>query len=278
MLLRLFLGSIVGLAIVSGQLSSTAAEKADAEAQLKALIEKVQAKIGQDKKTEADYAGELKEFDALLTEHKAEKTDAVARILLMKGMLYVQILDNFEKGMEVLKKLKTEFPETDSGKDSDRLIAGLQKQNDSKKVQESLKVGSEFPGFLEKDLQGKPLSIANYKGKAVLIDFWATWCGPCVGELPNVLKTYQAHHGEGFDIIGISLDRDRSALTSFIKKHEMPWAQYFDGKGWDNKLAGQYGIQSIPATFLLDGEGKIVAKDLRGEALEEAVAKLVKKQ
>jgi hypothetical protein len=91
--------------------------------------------------------------------------------------------------------------------------------------------------------------------------------------LPNVLKTYEKHHDKGFEIIGISLDQDKQKLTSFTESKKMPWVQYFDGKGWQNKLASKYGIKSIPATYLLDGQGKIIAKDLRGEALEAAVAK-----
>jgi peroxiredoxin len=131
--------------------------------------------------------------------------------------------------------------------------------------------GSAFPDFNEKDLNGKPLSVANYRGKILLLDFWATWCGPCVGELPNVLKTYEKHHPQGFEIIGISLDQDEKQLTKFLAQKNIPWQQYFDGKGWENKLASKYGVESIPATFLLDAKGKILGKDLRGEALEDAV-------
>jgi peroxiredoxin len=112
----------------------------------------------------------------------------------------------------------------------------------------------------------------------VLVDFWDTWCPPCVAELPNVLAAYRTYHDRGFVIIGISLDKDQNALTAFIKDHDMSWPQYFDGKGWENKLATQYGIQSIPATFLLDGKGRIVAKDLRGPALETELAKLLAKK
>lgn len=96
-------------------------------------------------------------------------------------------------------------------------------------------------------------------------------------ELPNVQKTYEKYHPKGFEIIGISLDEDEQKLKSFLKEKNIPWPQYFDGKGWENKLAMQYGIKSIPATFLLDGDGKIIAKDLRGEELEQAVAKALPK-
>ena len=106
-----------------------------------------------------------------------------------------------------------------------------------------------------------------------MIDFWATWCGPCVAEMPNVIQTYQKYHAQGFEIIGVSLDTDREKFLAFTGKMDMAWPQFFDGQGWDNKLAVKYGIMSIPASYLLDGTGKIIARDLRGKKLEQAVAK-----
>jgi len=94
-----------------------------------------------------------------------------------------------------------------------------------------------------------------------------------VRELPNVLSVYEKYHDKGFSIIGISLDQDKEALTTFLKAKNVTWPQYFDGQGWKNKLALQYGVQSIPATFLMDKNGKIIARDLRGEELDAAVAK-----
>ena len=131
-----------------------------------------------------------------------------------------------------------------------------------------LNVGKKFPDFAEKDLAGNPLSLSAYKGKVVLVDFWATWCGPCVGELPNVLAAYKKYHGQGFEIVGISLDEDQAKLTSFLKEQGMTWAQFFDGKGWENKLAVKYGVESIPASFCSTGKGTIIAKNLRGPALD----------
>jgi thiol-disulfide isomerase/thioredoxin len=111
----------------------------------------------------------------------------------------------------------------------------------------------------------------------VLIDFWATWCPPCRAELPNVIATYQKYHSKGFDIIGVSLDEDKAQLLSFIKDHNMTWPQYYDGKKWDNQLAMNYGVEIAPTTYLLDGEGKIIGKDLRGDDLKKAVAAALSK-
>jgi len=152
-----------------------------------------------------------------------------------------------------------------------------QRQMEAQKIQAALAVGVKFPDFNEKDTAGKPLSIANYNGKVVLIDFWATWCGPCRAELPNVIATYKKYHNQGFEIIGISLDQDQAKLTGFTKSMNMTWPQYFDGQGWGNKLAVKYGMESIPATYLLDGNGKIIGRDLRGDELTQAVAKALGK-
>ncbi|MEW6302799.1 MAG: TlpA disulfide reductase family protein [Verrucomicrobiota bacterium] len=269
MKLNFLLPFIAAAALVCG----APAQAADAKAELKELVGKVQAKLKEGKRTEADLTAEIKEFDALLASHKGEKTDDVAQILVMKAMLYVQIFEDSDKALPMFEQLKKDFPETKPGKDADRIIGMVKQQAEAMKVKKSLAVGSTFPDFQEKDLAGKPLSIANYKGKVVLIDFWATWCGPCVAELPNVLKAYEKHHAKGFEIIGISLDQSQDALNKFIKERNMTWPQYFDGKGWQSKLAGKYGVNSIPATYLLDGEGKIIGKDLRGDELEQAVAK-----
>jgi thiol-disulfide isomerase/thioredoxin len=126
-------------------------------------------------------------------------------------------------------------------------------------------------------LDGKKVDIADYKGKVVLVDFWATWCGPCVAELPNVLKAYEKFHDKGFEIIGVSLDQSKQRLEAFIADKKMTWPQHFDGKGWDNEISKKFGIDSIPATFLVDKEGKVARLDLRGDALQKAVEELLSK-
>ena len=122
-------------------------------------------------------------------------------------------------------------------------------------------------------LAGSSLSPEDYRGRVTLIDFWATWCPPCRAELPNVINIYNTEHAKGFDIIGVSLDQDRASVLDFIREQGMPWEQYFDGQGWQNQLAVKYSVNSIPMTYLLDTHGIIIGKDLRGEELENAVAK-----
>lgn len=244
------------------------ARAGDPKVELDALVAKVSAKIREGQRTEAALAPNLAEFDALLAAHKGDTSDGVARILMMKATLYSQIIGDEDKGLTLLKQLKTDFPQSTLAKSVDNMISSLESQR-------AFTIGKVFPDFAEQDMDGKPLSIANYKGKVVLLDFWATWCGPCVAELPNVVAAYKKYHGRGFEIIGVSLDRanDRQKLVDFTKNREMPWAQFYDGKYWNNKLSTAYGIHSIPATFLLDGEGRVIAKNLRGAALDAELEK-----
>ncbi len=240
--------------------------------ELKTLISKVNGKLHEGKKTPTDLAPELKEFDELIEKHKGEKADDTAQIILMKAMLYLEVFNDSATGATLVQQIKTDYPDTKAGKSAEEILANIQQQEAAKKIQQTLVVGAKFPDFEAKDLDGKPLSVSNYKGKILLVDFWATWCGPCVFELPNVLKAYEKYHDKGFEIVGVSLDDSEPKLRSFLKDKNMTWSQYFDGARWKNKLAQKYGVQGIPATFLLDGDGKIIGRDLRGEKLDEALA------
>ncbi len=123
-------------------------------------------------------------------------------------------------------------------------------------------------------VDGKATSVSGLKGKVVLIDFWATWCGPCVREIPNVKAAYDNLHPKGFEIVGISFDKDKEALTKFVAQHKMTWPQYFDGKGWENDFGRKFNIRSIPTMWLVDKKGNL--RDLDGRSdLEQKVAKLL---
>ena len=117
--------------------------------------------------------------------------------------------------------------------------------------------------------QGQTVWVGDYVGqnKLVLIDFWASWCGPCIRELPNVVKAYERFHDKGLEIVGVSLDKDKASWLAAIEQTGQKWPQMSDLKGWDSEGAALYGIQSIPANVLINEQGEIVARDLRGDAL-----------
>lgn len=255
------------------QAATAAKADSDLEAQVEKLQDKVDTMVDQGKKSESDYADVLKECDALLAAHKGETSEALANVLALKVDLYSQLFDNDEKAIELLKQARNDFPDTVLGMRAGRLIKELTRDAEDKKIQKTLVAGVDFPDFSVKDLDGKALSAGNYKGKVVLVDFWATWCEPCVMELPDVIKTYEKYHDKGFEIIGVSLDIDQDSLTSFIKEKKMPWAEYYDGLRFDNKLARKYGVSGIPTNILVGKDGRIIDKDLRGQALEDAVGK-----
>ena len=137
-------------------------------------------------------------------------------------------------------------------------------------------IGVPAPEFTQNDATGKPVSLSSFKGKYVLVDFWASWCGPCRGENPNVVKTFEKYHSKGFDILGVSLDNKKDKWTEAIKIDKLAWTQVSDLKGWKNSVAELYGVQAIPANFLIDKDGKIIAKGLRGEVLEKKLAETLK--
>jgi peroxiredoxin len=156
-----------------------------------------------------------------------------------------------------------------------RLTQFTQMNLDDLGTQRRLAVGREPIDFEVTSIKGEKLSPDNYKGKVLLLDFWATWCGPCKIDMPHVKKVYSKYNKKGFEIVGISLDRSREALDNYIAKNSITWPQYFDGKYWNNNVATQYGVKSIPATYLIDKKGKIRYKSLRGPQLERAVEKLL---
>jgi thiol-disulfide isomerase/thioredoxin len=158
-------------------------------------------------------------------------------------------------------------------------LAGYKYVKSLKDTYEKMKVtavGVVAPDFVQNDPEGKPVKLSDFRGKYLLVDFWASWCGPCRAENPNVVKAYNKYKGKGFTILGVSLDRERDPWLKAILDDKLTWTHVSDVRYWDNEVAKQYGIRAIPANVLLDKNGRIVGKNLRGDKLEQALAKLVK--
>jgi len=146
----------------------------------------------------------------------------------------------------------------------------------NERIQEQKKtaIGIVAPDFTMNDPEGKPIQLSSLRGKIVLVDFWAAWCGPCRQENPNVVKLYQQYHDKGFEILGVSLDKNKEDWLKAIKADNLTWMHVSDLQYWQNAAARLYGVNAIPQSFLLDKDGKIIGKGLRGEQLANKLMEL----
>ena len=246
-------------------------ELADA---LHLLVARSMAKLQLQKPNEADFAGILEDYDSLLAKNTKTNDDRLS-IMIEKGKLYLT-LDDPVKALQTFQQIHTEFPDIALNGNTGEFLTGLKDEAERKQVRDALTPGAPFPDFDGKDLQGNALSLSKFKGKIVLVDFWATWCPPCVASVPEIQKVYSKYHDKGFEVVGISLDVDRDALEKFVKQRKLPWPQHFDGARFDGKLANKYGVNVAPTTYLIGRDGKIINRLTPADDVEKEIAKAMK--
>lgn len=183
-------------------------------------------------------------------------------------------LEDVEKSFN---KLDESLKKTKEGKKLlDNIKEAIRKQKEVTEMK-TLNVGEKAPDFSAKSPDGKMISLKESLGKVTLIDFWASWCGPCRSENPNVVATYNQLHSKGLNIIGVSLDEKLEKWQEAIAKDKITWTQVSNLKGWQDPIAKSYGVMQIPSTFLVDANGTIIAKDLRGDELKKKIQELLSK-
>ena len=216
----------------------------------------------------------MKEYDSFQDEMNKvsikfikNNPDCYLSVLLLENFLmrdYIPI-DEFK---EYFSKIDKSLLNTKSAKNIKTALGTLEKKTE-------IETNKLAPNFSAPAPEGKTISLNESLGKVTIIDFWASWCGPCRAENPNVVALYNEFHAQGLNIIGVSLDKDASKWKEAIAKDGLTWPHVSNLKFWEDPIAKQYNVQSIPATFILDAKGNIVAKDLRGDALRAKVKELL---
>ncbi|GAA4058554.1 TlpA disulfide reductase family protein [Flavobacterium chungnamense] len=220
------------------------------------------------------YVKIQKEMDDYMNQYPDENPNSYISLLLVERLFNSQDF-KYEKVKKTFENLNEEFRNTKKGKAISEKLKTIEKNMKNPAVAEKLNSLKLAPDFSAKSPNGSTISLKESMGKVTIIDFWASWCGPCRKENPNVVALYNEFHSKGLNIIGVSLDDDATKWKDAIAKDKLTWNQVSNLKGFEDPIAIQYDIQQIPTTFVLDSKGNIVAKDLRGDELKAKVQELL---
>lgn len=195
-----------------------------------------------------------------------ENPDSFVSVMILLDMMNMKVFP--------VNEIKELYEELDESVKQSSIAKSLEQKLES---ESAVAIGSKAPNFTAPNPEGEELSLEDIRGKVTLIDFWAAWCKPCRVENPNIVKIYEKYHDKGLEIIGVSLDRpnQRDKWLQAIEDDKLPWHQVSNLEFWNEPVAQQYGIRAIPAAFILDEDGIIVARDLRGQNLENKIAELL---
>lgn len=217
--------------------------------QLRNSGDTVQAAVVQ-KEADKMYRGEMSVRKQFVLDH-------LRSFASLNELLNYVSPENLDEAQKIYNKLDEPLKKTAKAKEITERIANIR----------ATALGKGYIDFVMNDVNGKPVKLSSYKGKYVLLEFWASWCGPCRAENPNLREQYKKYHDKGLNILGVSLDSKADLWKKAIEKDELPWEHVSDLKGWQNQAAVQYGVRGVPANFLIGPDGKIIAKDLRAETL-----------
>ena len=227
--------------------------------------------MGDSTLTDEQREAKVKDLDALEAQMAEATTNGISQNITNAVGIYLLKNNYYSMSVEELEPIVAQIPAalTDEG------IASIKDKVEKLKA---TAVGQKFTDFEMQTPDGKAVKLSDYvgKGKVVLVDFWASWCGPCRREMPSLVEAYKKYRNKGFEIVGVSLDRDAEAWKNGIEKLDITWPQMSDLKYWDCEGAKLYAVSSIPHTVLIDGEGIILARGLHGEELQEQIAEALK--
>ena len=257
--LRLFLDSLASVQQQMMAIDQSVAAQVDSTAKLKAL------------QTYQDKISQTNQYIRSVAEKDESPVVSLFAASLMSQSGKVEEIEI------VMNGLKKKFPRHAwVNKVVEQFRTDLEQSKNSQSAAAKIVPGAVAPDLTMPDQTGKPLSVSSFRGKYVLVDFWASWCGPCRGENPNVVAAYEKYKSKNFTVLGISLDKDKDSWLAAIQEDKLNWPHMSDLKYWESAAVPAYGIKGIPFNVLLDPTGKIIAVGLRGAALDQKLAEVLK--